>query len=262
MSGGKKQYYSIVFFCFFVVLLLISVYYFPFKSFLSIVPQDFSFSFSDLLKLYTTNFVHNRLNHLGGNIIFFMFSFFFLAYFASRTEEMKLFKITTFLSFIIFPFLVFSISLIFFWNSHRDLLGFSGIVSALIGALPYFTMKYLKNKLIPELNIYSAILLYPVILGLVLKTIYGFLIGVFFVVPLFYYFYKGLKGDIEIKNLTAIIPCLFSIGVFLIWVSIAVFPENLGYNGRTNVPGHLAGLSTMLLVPLIARKPRFKKCQK
>ncbi len=105
-----------------------------------------------LVSFYTTNFIHEESGHLVGNY-FWYFMFVIPVYLLSQQiGQRKKFWLMMGIIFGLLPWLVAATS--YFIPASETFLslpasksmGFSGIVSALFGILPYFTLNYLKKS--------------------------------------------------------------------------------------------------------------------
>ncbi|NJE47283.1 hypothetical protein E3E35_07700 [Thermococcus sp. GR7] len=229
--------------------------------------QEFSFSNpGDWVRLYTMHFVHLNFGHLLGNLIVFMVIFPTLYFLAEAGRDVRLFKrLLVFVFLILPPLLAIADLLVMRRYGLRYGMGFSGIDSALIGAVPYFSSNMLSRKFnfkLPPLMFSNSFML---ITGGLISIVYSiFVIGIPLLIGgLLLLFYtvsnafkeydwnslgkEGQKRKVAVRNF--ILAILFLI-VGSIW---AAFPRNLlGEAGMTNIFIHYLGLaSTLYLFPLI-----------
>ncbi len=242
-----------------ILLTLTTVYLLPseVKELLTLKYHLISFSNpSDLLKLYTYHLVHFDLLHFMGNVVGFIFIYWILISLVVWGNELRTFKIMLSIIFMaIAPALGILDLFLFSDTVLRQGCGFSGILLALNGLIPYFSFKYLAKELNIRLRVPIIHLLFLVIASgmaiAYIETIKAFifaLTGTFAVSIYFYHIYTN--NDIEDTKETRekVVLVIFSLMLF-IWVIAVSFPPDLKTShGIVNIWGHFMGLYLSMII--------------
>jgi len=125
-----------------------------------------------LFSFFTAHFVHKEFEHLLSNVILYKLLVIPVYLLNFHAEQRRNFYLMAFLIFLPLPFLLSTIDLS---TPSSSYLGFSGIVSAFLGFLPYSALIYFKKSLNWEAGIsnFLNIVLYSS-LGFVLLTYFEF----------------------------------------------------------------------------------------
>ncbi|HII66706.1 MAG TPA: rhomboid family intramembrane serine protease [Thermococcaceae archaeon] len=252
-----------------ILLTLISLHLAPFTLQEKLVMNYQEFSFSnpgDWIRLYTTHFVHVNFGHLLGNLIIFIVIFPTLYFLAEAGKDVGLFKRFLVFVFLILPPILSIVDLLVMRRYDlRYGMGFSGIDSALIGAVPYFSSNMLSRKFnfkLPPLMFSNSFML---ITGGLISIIYSiFVIGIPLLIGgillLVYTVSKAFReydwnslGKEAQKRKVVIRNFILAISLLIVGAIWAAFPRNLlGEAGLVNIFIHYLGLvSTLYLFPVI-----------
>ena len=109
-----------------------------------------------ILGFYFTHFVHETLPHFLGNLIFYILIVCFIYYLAVKGESKKEFYYSFFIFILILPLIISFFNLLLVSVKQlgfNKTLGFSGINSAFLGVLPYFSLMLLKKRFWPKLKL-------------------------------------------------------------------------------------------------------------
>jgi hypothetical protein len=211
--------------------------------------------YSNIYDIYTANFVHEEFNNLTSNVVAYIMFTLVLYVLLLLLNKKELFYKLLLLNLSIVPIIV-SLAWIpvnrYYLTLFQRTLGFSGIVSSILGMAIYAYILFVHEKI--KINIqytyYSAIsliLLLPVLVYFKF-TVYFIIIMIFLVIAFLVTTYKTAntideKAEAKMKSL---LPCLYVIILFVSW---AVFFGDPKY---TNIFIHYFGFVIgSLLIPLM-----------
>ncbi|WP_167887146.1 MULTISPECIES: rhomboid family intramembrane serine protease [unclassified Thermococcus] len=269
----KERLYFVMLFTL-ITIIMVVLYLAPpsLQEKLALNYQGFSFSNpADWLRLYTMHFVHENFPHLLSNLITFAVIFpllYFLAEFGNSLDSYR--RLLVFV-FILLPPVIALLDLFMMRRLNLSYnMGFSGIDSALIGAVPYFSANILKRKLEFNISPTNFSKFFTLIAGGLIALTYGFsIIGApllfMGILAITYFiliaFRESKKEKSQKLKALAVIITVFVVVVAGIWMA---FPKELvGSSGIVDIFIHYLGLvSTLYFFPLIEdtmlRKPQKK----
>ncbi|BAD84869.1 hypothetical membrane protein [Thermococcus kodakarensis KOD1] len=218
--------------------------------------QEFSFSNPhDWIRLYTLHFVHMEFWHLAGNLLTFILLFpilYFLSEVGRSTDAFK--RFTVFLFLVIPPIIGILDLLVMRRYNLRYGMGFSGIDSALLGALPYFSSLALQErfrlKVSPTMFSYAFTLLLGGLIALIYSIIWPAVLliiggGLF----LIYLISQALR-DSNVQDphqKKAVWNFVLAIIIIMVGGIIGLFPSVIVWrSGLVNIFVHYVGLASTL----------------
>jgi hypothetical protein len=231
----------------------------------------------NIISAYTTNFVHKGFDHFWGNAVSYVvliIPIYLLNLSAGKTRKFYLMMLS---SFILLPFLLSFVALLVPTNST---LGFSGIVAAFLGFLPYSILSYLKksnNWKIGISGILNSVLIFSfgiIIFNLpaALSNLYGLLL-LAVVGGLFFSSFVMLARDGSLKVCLSSSKRLFKknklVGFILLFLSLFylvsvpdLFQIIRTENTITGIHVHYAGFIFGFFVSYIFVRNEFKRKRK
>jgi hypothetical protein len=213
-----------------------------------------------ILTAYFSNFTHNDLNHLQGNLIFYFFGL-TLAYALQRTTFVRTRKelyTDTALIFILVPFAVSGISLCMLNAPDIPFKGFSGIVAAMLGySISLFVFFVYKLMNLETSRIRYTLNLF-IIFNLVVMMIFRSYVGIATMILLTVLIIADLflaRQDLQsiiagIENLSNTKKYFKQLVIFLFFLIVLInfifwlvlFPNSIINDGSlTNIWGHYVG---------------------
>lgn len=214
-----------------------------------------------LISIYFSNYAHIEFSHFLNDLI----SYYILIYliFIFETNRKRLY-INMILFFTVLPVLC-SLSTVYYLPKLRACLGFSCVVSGLLGYLLYSVYCYIKKEWNVPLNMCFIFLILEFNL-LIIVSIYKWVWWCAFLLLLLLVTFYVVKKDLRMvihklnddlrelkkqKNAKVVIPncIIFSLTVFfLLGGVIGLFPPNVG---RINILAHYIGYGSGVLIPLM-----------
>lgn len=242
-----------------IILTLTIVYVLPaeIKELLSLKYHLFSYSNPyDLLRLYTYHLVHYDFQHFMGNIVSFIFIYWILTSLVMWAREVRTFNVMLFIIFVVIaPALGFLDLFLFSDAALRQGCGFSGILLAFNGLLPYFSIKYLAKELNISLRVSIVHLMFLVIASGVAiayiettKAILFASTGTFAVALYFYGIHNryDIQDTKEVREKISLV--MFSLMMFFFVIAISFPPDLRTSHGIVNIWGHFMGLYLSMIV--------------
>ncbi len=236
-----------------IILTLTIVYVLPaeIKELLALKYHFFSYSNPyDLLRLYTYHLIHYDFQHFMGNIVSFIFIYWILISLVVWSREVRIFNVMLFIIFVVIAPALGSLDLFLFSDAAvRQGCGFSGILLAFNGLLPYFSFRYLAKELHISLRVSMVHLLFLVIASGVaiayigpIKAIIYASTGTFAVALYFYEIHNryDIQDTKEVREKISLV--VFSLMMFFFVIAISFPPDLKTSHGIVNIWGHLMGL--------------------
>ncbi|ADI74730.1 hypothetical protein Metev_1899 [Methanohalobium evestigatum Z-7303] len=272
MNSGNTRYLPDILFLFvFLPLFLTVVYFTSLNSAFILHTDDYT-----IFTIYATNFAHFDYNHFMSNLLSYMviILLIFIFFRIFGLCERKNFYLNLLTIFIIAPFGISLFSLLIY--DMDKILGFSGIVSSLLGYFTASFVTYTYKK--ADINLNRTILfLFPVIffnLSILSLIRYGlientgldllliFILSIYLldeakidIIKIYHSFKNNNLVNSNFKNIpfywyaiaTVLFFFTFTIGLWLI-----LFPEKVLNNGNiTNIQGHYIGFMIGTLTPIL-----------
>lgn len=242
-----------------IILTLTMVYFLPseLKNLFTLRYNFFSFSNpSDLLRLYTYHLIHYNLLHFMGNLVGFTIIYWALVHVVVRGDEVRTFKVMSFIIFLVVAPALGILDLILFSDTAaRQGCGFSGILLAFNGMIPYFSFKCLARELNIDLRVPIIHLSFLVMAsGLAIayvETIRAVLFVAMGIVSITFYFYWAynryeIEDSQEVRERISLV--MFTVSIFFFVIAISFPPELRTSHGIVNIWGHFMGLYLGMMV--------------
>ncbi len=232
------------------------------------------------VSFYTTHFIHESFYHFSSNLVFYLMFIIPIYLLCQLADQRKKFYLMLASIFFVLPFLLSIVTLLvpasesLFSIPTSKSLGFSGIVSALFGFLPYSTLSYFKKSLGQKTGIFnllmmafflllgSALLTYPEpltlsrisFLILVWGLLFGYSIRILRDASLKAYFSSVIDKISKNRIFRGGFLALYLLGL------IAVFPEELRIGkDMVGVHIHLIGFAFGFLISYIFVREEFRQ---
>lgn len=242
-----------------IISTLTLVYFLPaeVKELLTLNYHFFSFSNpSDLLRLYTYHLIHFDILHFAGNLVSFILIYWVLTYLVIQGRGVRMFKVMLLIVFVVIAPALGVLDLMLFGDTVvKQGCGFSGILLAFNGLIPYFSFKYVSKELGINFRVSMVHLLFLVIASgmsiAYIETIRAIVFastGSFAVALYFYGIYNRYNIEDTRETREKISLVMFSLMMFF-WVIVVSFPPELKTShGIVNIWGHFLGLYLSMVI--------------
>jgi hypothetical protein len=226
------------------------------------------------LTLYTSNFIHLDAAHLFGNVIFYIVLVIPVYILNLRAEQIRKFYLMMLLFFTLLPVLILVLDLRLLPTGTS--LGFSGIVAAFLGFLPYSAFSYFKKSEGWKTGISTFLFIVLFFsFGFILLTYFEFTLYNFILLTIvwglsFGFFILAIRNAAIKESLSSMIYALkkkrllLSVPLIYFFGLGSLFPENIRIgNGTVGIDIHYIGFFFGFFVPyLFIIREEFKRKKK